>query len=135
MIGRSILNDPIAARPTDRFRSMALTAPELFGRLEHRLPASRQSYCRPLLLTKPHLLYDSSAGGKPFHDAVPFAKRLIDNAPDRVLWGTDWPHPDVRLIQRRQDRGLDSPLRLILRQGKSFWSKIPPASSSSTEPP
>jgi hypothetical protein len=33
MIERSILNDPIAARPTDRFRSMALTAPELFGRL------------------------------------------------------------------------------------------------------
>jgi 2-pyrone-4,6-dicarboxylate lactonase len=29
-------------------------------------------------------LYDSSAGGKPFHDAVPFAKRLIDNSPDRV---------------------------------------------------
>jgi 2-pyrone-4,6-dicarboxylate lactonase len=27
-----------------------------------------------------------------------FAKRLIDNVPDRVLWGTDWPHPDVRLM-------------------------------------
>lgn len=38
----------------------------------------------------------ASAGGKPFHDAVPFAKRLIDNAPDRVLWGTDWPHPNVK---------------------------------------
>ncbi len=40
----------------------------------------------------------ASAGGKPFHDAVPFAKRLIDNAPDRVLWGTDWPHPNVKVM-------------------------------------
>jgi 2-pyrone-4,6-dicarboxylate lactonase len=40
----------------------------------------------------------ASASGKPFHDAVPFAKRLIDNAPDRVLWGTDWPHPNVKFM-------------------------------------
>ncbi len=40
----------------------------------------------------------ASAGGKPFHDAVPFAKQLIDNAPDRVLWGTDWPHPNVKVM-------------------------------------
>ena len=40
----------------------------------------------------------ASAGGKPFHDAVPFAKKLIDNAPDRVLWGTDWPHPNVKVM-------------------------------------
>ena len=29
---------------------------------------------------------------------MPFAKRLIDNAPDRVLWGTDWPHPNVKIM-------------------------------------
>ena len=23
---------------------------------------------------------------------------LIDNAPDRVLWGTDWPHPNVKIM-------------------------------------
>src|SRR5260370_33142410 len=40
----------------------------------------------------------ASAGGKPFHDSVPFAKKLIDNAPDRVLWGTDWPHPNVKIM-------------------------------------
>jgi predicted TIM-barrel fold metal-dependent hydrolase len=31
-----------------------------------------------------------------FADAIPFAQRLIEAAPDRVLWGTDWPHPNVR---------------------------------------
>ncbi|HUK58053.1 MAG TPA: amidohydrolase family protein [Stellaceae bacterium] len=34
-----------------------------------------------------------SSKGPPFADAVPFAQALIAAAPDRVLWGTDWPHP------------------------------------------
>jgi 2-pyrone-4,6-dicarboxylate lactonase len=37
-----------------------------------------------------------SETGPPFADAIPFAQRLIAAAPDRVLWGTDWPHPNVR---------------------------------------
>ena len=36
-----------------------------------------------------------STHGKPFHDAVPFAQACIAAAPDRVLWGTDWPHPNI----------------------------------------
>lgn len=36
-----------------------------------------------------------SAGGPPFYDAVPYAMALIDVAPDRILWGTDWPHPNI----------------------------------------
>jgi predicted TIM-barrel fold metal-dependent hydrolase len=36
-----------------------------------------------------------STAGPPFHDAIPFARALIEAAPDRVLWGTDWPHPNV----------------------------------------
>jgi 2-pyrone-4,6-dicarboxylate lactonase len=36
-----------------------------------------------------------SSAGAPFHDAVPFAQKLLEAAPDRVLWGTDWPHPNI----------------------------------------
>ncbi|MDE1165200.1 MAG: amidohydrolase family protein [Pseudomonas sp.] len=36
-----------------------------------------------------------SAGRRPFEDAIPFAERLIQAAPERVLWGTDWPHPNI----------------------------------------
>jgi len=36
-----------------------------------------------------------SSRGPPFTDAVPFARALIEAAPERVLWGTDWPHPNV----------------------------------------
>jgi 2-pyrone-4,6-dicarboxylate lactonase len=36
-----------------------------------------------------------SSSGAPYLDAVPFARALIEAAPDRVLWGTDWPHPNI----------------------------------------
>jgi 2-pyrone-4,6-dicarboxylate lactonase len=35
-------------------------------------------------------------GPPPYTDVVPYAQALIAAAPDRVLWGTDWPHPNVR---------------------------------------
>jgi len=36
-----------------------------------------------------------SASGPPYDDVVPFARALVDRFPDRVLWGTDWPHPNM----------------------------------------
>ncbi|MEE2746143.1 MAG: amidohydrolase family protein [Pseudomonadota bacterium] len=36
-----------------------------------------------------------SATGKPFHDGIPFAQQLLEVAPDRVIWGTDFPHPNI----------------------------------------
>ena len=36
-----------------------------------------------------------SSAGAPFRDALPFARALVEAAPDRVLWGTDWPHPNI----------------------------------------
>lgn len=38
----------------------------------------------------------TSSGTPPYDDVVPYAQALIAAAPDRVLWGTDWPHPNVR---------------------------------------
>ena len=36
-----------------------------------------------------------SSGKRPFLDAVPFAQRLIEEDASRILWGTDWPHPNI----------------------------------------
>ncbi len=33
--------------------------------------------------------------GPPYDDVVPFARMLVGGFPDRVLWGTDWPHPNM----------------------------------------
>ena len=27
---------------------------------------------------------------------MPFARRVVESFPDRVLWGTDWPHPNLK---------------------------------------
>ena len=31
-----------------------------------------------------------------YRDVVPFARRVVESFPDRVLWGTDWPHPNLK---------------------------------------
>jgi len=37
-----------------------------------------------------------AAGEVPYADVVPFARRIVEEFPDRVLWGTDWPHPNLK---------------------------------------
>ena len=44
-----------------------------------------------------------SASGAPFLDVVPFARRIVETAPDRVIWGTDWPHPNVKQMPNDGD--------------------------------
>jgi 2-pyrone-4,6-dicarboxylate lactonase len=44
-----------------------------------------------------------SSSGPPFTDAIPFARALIEAAPDRILWGTDWPHPNVKWMPNDGD--------------------------------
>jgi predicted TIM-barrel fold metal-dependent hydrolase len=39
--------------------------------------------------------YRASKLAPDYQDAVPFAKALIAANPDRIIWGTDWPHPDT----------------------------------------
>ena len=36
--------------------------------------------------------------GPPYDDVVPFMRTLVERFPDRVLWGTDWPHPNMTWI-------------------------------------
>ena len=38
----------------------------------------------------------SRSGPPGYDDFVPFARRIVETFPDRVLWGTDWPHPNLK---------------------------------------
>jgi 2-pyrone-4,6-dicarboxylate lactonase len=38
----------------------------------------------------------SKSGPDGYDDVVPFARRIVETFPDRVLWGTDWPHPNMK---------------------------------------
>ena len=37
-----------------------------------------------------------SQSGPDYGDVHPFARLLVERFPDRVLWGTDWPHPNMK---------------------------------------
>lgn len=71
------------------------------------------------------------SGGPPlYEDVIPFAKKVVDLFPDRVLWGTDWPHPNLKshmvddghlvdiiphiadTVEKRQKLLVDNPMRL-----------------------
>jgi 2-pyrone-4,6-dicarboxylate lactonase len=78
----------------------------------------------------------SRSGPPGYDDFVPFARRIVETFPDRVLWGTDWPHPNLKthmpddgqlvdLLPRiaptqllRKKLLVDNPLRL-------YWSQSP----------
>ncbi len=38
----------------------------------------------------------SVSGPSTYDDVVPFAREVVESFPDRVLWGTDWPHPNMK---------------------------------------
>jgi predicted TIM-barrel fold metal-dependent hydrolase len=40
--------------------------------------------------------YRNSVAGHPYADVAPLARRFIAHAPERCLWGTDWPHTNVK---------------------------------------
>ena len=38
----------------------------------------------------------SLSGPPGYDDVLPFARKVVETFPDRVLWGTDWPHPNMK---------------------------------------
>ena len=37
-----------------------------------------------------------TVAGPPYDDVTPFARTLVEQFSERVLWGTDWPHPNMK---------------------------------------
>jgi len=77
--------------------SQAIDGPgfELFLRFmaEHEQVWSKVSCPERLSISGPPALAGESA---PYRDVVPFARRVVELFPERVLWGTDWPHPNLK---------------------------------------
>ena len=46
-----------------------------------------------------------SALGPPYADAPEFAHEMVAAAPDRLLWGSDWPHSQRYTIGEQCDTG------------------------------
>ncbi|WP_126979302.1 amidohydrolase family protein [Frigidibacter oleivorans] len=41
-------------------------------------------------------VYESSRDGAPYEDVAGFSRRIAAHAPDRIVWGTNWPHNMAR---------------------------------------
>jgi 2-pyrone-4,6-dicarboxylate lactonase len=62
-----------------------------FGQFLRLMSEHENFWCK---VTCPERL--SVSGPPGFRDTVPFARRVVESFPDRVLWGTDWPHPNLK---------------------------------------
>ena len=64
---------------------------------EHPNVWSKVSCPERLSLTGPKALPGETRGQQAaYRDVVPFARRIVEQFEDRVLWGTDWPHPNLK---------------------------------------
>ena len=73
-----------------------------FGLLDPRQPVTGAQFSGLLRLIaggafwlKLSAPYRISAHGGPYADLFPFVAALIGCRPDRLLWATDWPHPEL----------------------------------------
>jgi 2-pyrone-4,6-dicarboxylate lactonase len=60
-----------------------------FQRFLRLLGANKNFYCK---VTCPERF---TVAGPPYDDVAPFARTIVERFPDRVIWGTDWPHPNM----------------------------------------
>lgn len=63
---------------------------EEFGLFLKLLGESPNFWCKVSCPERLSLLENVDYG-----DVIPFARTVVDRFPDRVLWGTDWPHPNM----------------------------------------
>ena len=76
-MGRPDVGEPVAGPAFERFVRLLAEHPNIWSKVS----------CPERL---------SKSGPPTYDDVVPFARRLVETFPDRVLWGTDWPHPNMK---------------------------------------
>ncbi len=63
-------------------------------------------------------------GSLPFMDMVPFAQAVLEVAPDRVIWGTDWPHGNTFTPGRVPNEGDLLDLLAVIAPDEALRKKI-----------
>ena len=73
--------------------------------------------------------YRGSTQAPDYADMAPLAKALIAANPQRILWGSDWPHADTSPEARNPETGLSSRLKIddvaVLNQLGAWLPTIP----------
>jgi 2-pyrone-4,6-dicarboxylate lactonase len=75
------------------------------GRVDASLGVDQKPFQELLTLLENKNFYVKVSGSEriskqpaPWKDAWPFARKLVAEFGDRVLWGTDWPHPNLEVV-------------------------------------
>jgi 2-pyrone-4,6-dicarboxylate lactonase len=76
-LGRPDVSKPVDGPDFERFLTLLRDHPQFWAKV-----------------TCPDRLTRSSPPA--YDDVVPFARTVVEEFPDRVLWGTDWPHPNLK---------------------------------------
>lgn len=91
----------VAAIKADLAESPIPVVLDHFGGAEARLGTGQPGFADLVELVRSGKVYVKISGayrastqGPDYADVVPFAKALIAANPERIVWGTDWPHPD-----------------------------------------
>ncbi|MHC2384067.1 MULTISPECIES: amidohydrolase family protein [Bradyrhizobium] len=80
-----------------------------FGGLEASLGLEQPGFADLIALVKSGKAYVKISGAyrssklaPDYQDMVPYARALIAANADRIVWGTDWPHPDSSRVEGRK---------------------------------
>lgn len=91
----------VAAIKVDLAASPVPVVFDHFGGAEARLGTGQPGFADLVELVRSGKVYVKISGayrastqGPDYADVIPFAKALIAANPERIVWGTDWPHPD-----------------------------------------
>ncbi len=83
-MGRPDVSKPVDGEEFNLFVKLMAEHPNIWSKL---------SCPERLSVTGPKALDGET---RPYTDVAPFARRLMELFPERVLWGTDWPHPNLK---------------------------------------
>lgn len=87
--------------------------------------------------------YRISSKPLPYDDAVPFARALVETAPDKLVFGTDWPHPSIT-VPMPQDAALldifgtwvpdeNTRRRILVENPARLYDFVPVSHTAATE--
>jgi 2-pyrone-4,6-dicarboxylate lactonase len=114
-----------------------------FDRFVELMAARKDIWCK---VTCPERL--SKQGPPLYADVAPFGRRIVEAFPDRVLWGTDWPHPNMKTHTPDEGQLVDfipkiattadlrhrllvaNPMRLYWSEQLDFYSRNAPGGQS-----
>ena len=99
-MGRPDVSQPVEGAAFQRFVRLLAEHPNFWTKVSCPERLSRSLSMRGVApsrsLSMRGVTPSRSPGPRDYEDVVPFARHLVERFPERVLWGTDWPHPNMK---------------------------------------